>query len=459
MMMHFLDEIDAALEAKIAAYLRAHQAEHGGWPLYYGGEFDISCTVKAYYALKLAGDDIQAPHMVRARNAILQRGGAARANVLHAHRAGAVRPGAVARRAVHSGRDHAAAALVPVPSRQGVVLVAHGDGAAVHPVHAQAAGQESAQRSTFASCSRRRRNASGTISGRKGLVAEGVSARSTASAGLIDPLIPKRVRERATRKAESWILERLNGEDGLGAIFPAMVNALEVMVMLGYAARSIRGACHGQARAAKAAGGGAIQRLLPALRIADLGHGAGLPGDAGDRRRARARLRPTRALDWLQDAAAAGRAGRLAGRAGRSCRAAAGRFSSPTATTRISTTPRWSSGPCTRRAIPSATRQRAPRARLAGGHAERERRLRRLRRRQHPLLPEQHSVRRSRRVARSAHQRCHRARRHRAGARRRGRRTSRRWSAPSTICAASRRPTAPGSAAGAPTTFTAPGRC
>ena len=55
MMMHYLDEIDPALEAKIAVYLRARQASHGGWPLYYGGEFDISCTVKAYYALKLAG--------------------------------------------------------------------------------------------------------------------------------------------------------------------------------------------------------------------------------------------------------------------------------------------------------------------------------------------------------------------------------------------------------------------
>jgi squalene-hopene/tetraprenyl-beta-curcumene cyclase len=43
------------------------------------------------------------------------------------------------------GRDHAAAEVVPVPSRQGVLLVAHGDGAAVHPVHAQAGRQESAR--------------------------------------------------------------------------------------------------------------------------------------------------------------------------------------------------------------------------------------------------------------------------------------------------------------------------
>ena len=81
MMMHFLDEIDAALEGKLCRYLRSAQAEHGGWPLYKGGGFNISCSVKAYYALKLAGDDVDAPHMARARAAILARGGAAGVNV------------------------------------------------------------------------------------------------------------------------------------------------------------------------------------------------------------------------------------------------------------------------------------------------------------------------------------------------------------------------------------------
>src|SRR6204780_2080968 len=81
LMMHFLDEIDAALEPKLALFLRERQADHGGWPLYHGGRFDLSCSVKAYYALKLAGDDPQAPHMVRAGAAILQYGGAARAHV------------------------------------------------------------------------------------------------------------------------------------------------------------------------------------------------------------------------------------------------------------------------------------------------------------------------------------------------------------------------------------------
>ena len=83
MMMHYLDEIEPALEAKIAVYLRAHQADHGGWPLYYGGELNLSCTVKAYYALKLAGDSPDAPHMARARKAILERGGAAHRSEEH----------------------------------------------------------------------------------------------------------------------------------------------------------------------------------------------------------------------------------------------------------------------------------------------------------------------------------------------------------------------------------------
>ena len=49
---HYLDERDPALEAKIGVYLRDRQAEHGGWPLFHGGEFNISASVKAYFALK-----------------------------------------------------------------------------------------------------------------------------------------------------------------------------------------------------------------------------------------------------------------------------------------------------------------------------------------------------------------------------------------------------------------------
>ncbi len=80
-MMHFLDEIDAPLESKIAAYLRAHQAEHGGWPLYHGGDLQHELHRQGLLRAQARGRRSQAPHMVRARAAILERGGAARSNV------------------------------------------------------------------------------------------------------------------------------------------------------------------------------------------------------------------------------------------------------------------------------------------------------------------------------------------------------------------------------------------
>ncbi|MGC9269416.1 squalene--hopene cyclase [Acidiphilium sp.] len=82
---HFLDRIDADLQARIGVFLRAIQGNSpqnpGGWPLFHDGAMDLSASVKAYFALKAIGDDPEAPHMRRARAAILARGGAARTNV------------------------------------------------------------------------------------------------------------------------------------------------------------------------------------------------------------------------------------------------------------------------------------------------------------------------------------------------------------------------------------------
>ena len=49
----------------IARYLRRRQGAHGGWPLVHGGPFNISASVKAYFALKLAGDAPDDAHMRR----------------------------------------------------------------------------------------------------------------------------------------------------------------------------------------------------------------------------------------------------------------------------------------------------------------------------------------------------------------------------------------------------------
>ena len=145
------------LEQRIARYLRATQGAHGGWPLFHGGAFDISASVKAYFALKAAGDPVDAPHMARARAAILAARRRPALQRLHPHPAGAVRRGAVAGGAGDAGRDHAAAALVPVSHRQDLVLVAHRARAAAGADGAAAAGAQPARRhDRRAVCSSRR---------------------------------------------------------------------------------------------------------------------------------------------------------------------------------------------------------------------------------------------------------------------------------------------------------------
>ena len=82
LLRHYLAEpVDSVLEGKVANYLRRIQGDHGGWALVYDGPFEMSASVKAYFALKMTGESIDAPHMARAREAILARGGAANSNV------------------------------------------------------------------------------------------------------------------------------------------------------------------------------------------------------------------------------------------------------------------------------------------------------------------------------------------------------------------------------------------
>jgi squalene-hopene/tetraprenyl-beta-curcumene cyclase len=232
MMMHFLDEIDATLETKIANHLRARQAEHGGWPLYHNGELDLSCTIKAYYALKLAGDNTQAPHMVKARAAILERGGAAKANVFT--RIALALFGELPWRGVPY--IPVEIMLLPKWFPFHIDKVSYWSRTVMVPLFILCTRKPKAKnprnvgiRELFTTPPEKERH----YFRRSGFLAKAFLLFDHVGR-MIDPLIPARMREHATKRAENWVLERLNGEDGLGAIFPAMVNALEAMVILGY---------------------------------------------------------------------------------------------------------------------------------------------------------------------------------------------------------------------------------
>lgn len=232
LMMHYMDEIDTDLERRLAQYLREHQGEDGGWPLFQGGEMDLSCTVKAYYALKLSGEPTDAPHMCRAREVILAAGGAARSNVFT--RIALALFGQIPWRGVPFSPVEVM--LFPRWFPFHLSKVAYWSRTVMVPLLILCSLKPQARnprqvdvRELFVTPPEEERNYFPVRSSLNRLfLALDAAGRS------IERFIPKWIRRRAIRRAEAWFTARLNGEGGLGAIFPAMVNAYEAMDCLGY---------------------------------------------------------------------------------------------------------------------------------------------------------------------------------------------------------------------------------
>ena len=236
LLRHYLGEpVDAALEQKIAVYLRRIQGDHGGWPLFYAGALDISASVKAYFALKMIGDDPDAPHMKRAREAIRARGGAAGSNVftrvmlalfgVMSWRAAPVMPVEIM--------------LLPrwVPFH--ISKISYWARTVIVPLLVLMTLKPRARNAKRIGIDELFLDPPQTLGpARKAphqkwawfLLFRGIDAVLR----VIEPMFPKRTRQRAIEKAVAFVTERLNGEDGLGAIFPAMANSVMMYDVLGY---------------------------------------------------------------------------------------------------------------------------------------------------------------------------------------------------------------------------------
>jgi squalene-hopene/tetraprenyl-beta-curcumene cyclase len=236
LLRHYLGEpVEAELEAKIAVYLRRIQGTHGGWPLFADGDLDVSATVKAYFALKMIGDSADADHMRRARDAVRVRGGAARANVFT--RIMLALFGFVPWRAV------------PVMPIEIMLLprwfpfhldkISYWSRTVIVPLLVLMAKKPVAQ------------NAKGVridelfLEPPRTLGPAPKAPQQKASwfwffrivdsvLRAVEPYFPRHTRGRAIDRAVAWVSERLNGEDGLGAIFPAMANSVMMFAALGY---------------------------------------------------------------------------------------------------------------------------------------------------------------------------------------------------------------------------------
>jgi squalene-hopene/tetraprenyl-beta-curcumene cyclase len=215
---------------KIANYLRDLQNPDGGWSLYPGGPPDVSGTVKAYFALKLMGDDPHAAHMEAARAVCLRLGGAAAVNSFSKFYLAAldqvsydqcpsIPPEIVfLPKWAYFNLYHVSAwtrtMILPLS-----LVVTH------RPVRPLPTGMDIGE--LFLPGTR-----GGTLAD-----AARLPPRSWKDVFLLFDRALKRydsspvepIRERARERAKEWILARMDGSAGLGAIFPPMVYMLIVM--------------------------------------------------------------------------------------------------------------------------------------------------------------------------------------------------------------------------------------
>jgi squalene-hopene/tetraprenyl-beta-curcumene cyclase len=236
LMRHYLAEpVDAELERKIGIYLRRVQGAHGGWPLFHEGGFDMSASVKAYFALKLIGDSTDADHMRRAREAIRAHGGAARANVFT--RTALALYGAISWRAVPAMPVEIM--LLPKWFPFHIMKIAYWSRTVIVPLLVLLAYKPRARNpkgvridELFLEPSERARLTPRAPQQNRWWFAffRGVDVLLR----VIEPAIPKRIRKRAVDRAVAFAVEHLNAEDGIGAIFPAMVNNVLMFDTLGY---------------------------------------------------------------------------------------------------------------------------------------------------------------------------------------------------------------------------------
>ena len=232
LMNHFAGEIDDKTEEKIAAYLRTQQNKEGGWSLYTGGNFDLSCSVKTYFALKLIGDDQYEEHMVRAKKMILNHGGAAHCNVFT--RITMALFGQVPWRATPF--IPAEVIILPKWFPFHIDKVSYWSRTVMVPLFILCTLKPSAAnprgidiRELFIIPPEDEQNyfKVTTPLKRAFLILDHIGRSA-------EKLVPAFIRRYSIRKCEQWFLDRMNGKYGIGGIFPAMVNVYESLVVLGY---------------------------------------------------------------------------------------------------------------------------------------------------------------------------------------------------------------------------------
>jgi squalene-hopene/tetraprenyl-beta-curcumene cyclase len=238
--MHWCGEVDAQLQQRCVRHIVKRQLLDGGWNIFHGGPSEINASVKAYFALKLAGYSTDAPFMQEARANIMRLGGIPQMNTfskLYLALLGQfpwkylptipVEMVLLPRWApfhICKMSSWSRAMLIPLsiinhfkPTR---VLPGEKQLHELYPLGTEQSDLRLPRSEPFWTW----RN---------------FFLRVDDVLKFLHPLRFRPMRGRALEEAEQWMLQRIGeGSDGLAAVFPAMLNSLIALRALGYSKKN-----------------------------------------------------------------------------------------------------------------------------------------------------------------------------------------------------------------------------
>jgi squalene-hopene/tetraprenyl-beta-curcumene cyclase len=232
--LHVLGKADPARVAKLANYVRQKQLPDGGWSIYPGGPSELNATCKAYFALKLAGDNPKSARMVQARETVLRLGGLERSNSyvrFYLAVAGALGwemvPSILPEMMllpnwfylnIYEMSSWTRGIVIPMA----ILSALRPDWRLPERAHVDELFKDPAQKTAAFDWSDQ------LISWRNFFLAADRAMK------LYEKLPWKPLRQRALREAKSWLLEHLERSEGLAAIYPAMMNSIFALIALGH---------------------------------------------------------------------------------------------------------------------------------------------------------------------------------------------------------------------------------
>jgi squalene-hopene/tetraprenyl-beta-curcumene cyclase len=232
--LNVLGKADPVRIAKLANYVRRKQLPDGGWNTYPGGPAELNATCKAYFALKLAGDGANSPHLAKARAVIHRLGGLERTNSYVRFYLALV--GAVGWELVPSIPPE----MMLLPNwfamniyemsswTRGIVIpmailsALRPDWRVPESAHVEELFKDPSHKTAAFDWSKQ------LISWRNFFLALDRGFK------LYEKLPWKPLRQRALREAKQWMLEHMERSEGVAAIYPAMMNSIFALVALGH---------------------------------------------------------------------------------------------------------------------------------------------------------------------------------------------------------------------------------